>query len=202
MYSNYPTSFFVKDILNSSEQQQASAHYGMDYNTYNMNSGYYGYDTSRLTDQISPMSQMPPLMMNTGNNSCLYSNNSSPQSLQPTYTNLSCSQASSMMTALSPSMQLPVSHDGLSPKHEAYENNGAPTPSSDHDDLNQGHAVGQGVLPPHPPGIDPGAGLTGNTGTIPSQVQQHQMNLSIKTEKSDELMDKRKQSSFLVISSS
>lgn len=163
MYSNpgFSTPFSVKDILSWTEQQQAAAHYGMDFNGYNMNSQYCGYDASRLGDQMTSMSQMSPMMNNLGGNSCLYSSNNSSPSLQPTYTNLTCSTAVSSMTSLSSSLHLPVL-EGMSPKTaEQYDTTNAPTPGSDQDEMSSGNQHMQGGPPP-PPNIEPAPVLTPN----------------------------------------
>jgi len=160
MYSNNFSSFSVKDILNWTEQQQA--HYGMDYNGFNMNPGYYPDYTSRLSDQMgSPMS---PMMGSCGGNlpgnSCLYSTNSPPPA-QPTYTNLTGNSTISSMTSLSSAMQLPVQMDGgMSPKTEPYDTHNPPTPGSDQDDMHPGSQMSHG--PPQPPNLDPGPIMTPN----------------------------------------
>ena len=179
MYSNpsFSTPFSVKDILSWSEQQ---AHYGMDFNSYNMNmnSAYYGYDTPRHGDQMNSVSQMSPMINNLAGNSCLYSSNNSSPSLQPTYTNLTYSTPVSSMTALSSTLQLPVHLEGMSPKNEPYDTNNAPTPGSEHDhDLQAGSQHMPGVPPP--PNLEPGTGLPGN----PSSNLQ---NPQLKVERTDD----------------
>lgn len=159
MYPNpaFSTPFSVKDILSWTEQQQQAANYGMDFNGYNMNSGYYGYDSPRLGDHLSTsMSPMSPMMTGMPNNSCLYSSNNSPPSMQPTYTNLSCSTSVSSMASLPSTMQLPIQTAELSPKHESYDSkydsNSVPTPVSDQEEVqNSNHTLNQ-----QPPGIEPG----------------------------------------------
>lgn len=184
MYSNhaFSTPFSVKDILSWTEQQQAAAHYGMDYNSYNMNSAYYGYDSPRLGDQMNAMSQMSPMMNNLGGNSCLYSsnNNTSPP-LQPTYTNLTCSSSVSSMTPMTTGMQLPLQHEGMSPKHDSYDAHGAPTPVSEQDEY-QNTSQGQpGSQPPQ--SIDPTSGLPQNTHpNLPPTLIKHEEN--------DDVLDK------------
>lgn len=185
MYSNhaFSTPFSVKDILSWTEQQQqAASHYGMDFNSFNMNTGYYGYDTPRLGEQMNSMSQMSPVMNSLGGNSCLYSSNNTSPSLQPTYTNLTCSPSVSSMTSLSSGMQLPLQTDGMSPKHDSYDTHGAPTPGSEQEDL---HNAGQALVQAQPPpsSIEPSSVLT----------QSSQPNLPqslIKHEPSEDMMDK------------
>lgn len=187
MYSNhaFSTPFTVKDILSWTEQQQ-TPHYGMDFNGFNMNSGYYSYDTPRPGDQMNSMSQMSP-MMNSLGNSCLYSSNNTSPSLQPTYTNLICSPSVSSMTSLTSGMQLPLQTDGISPKHEGYDNHDAPTPGSDQDDL---HNTTQ-TLPPsqaQSTSMEPGSALPQNTqGALQTPAM-------IKHEHNDDIIDKGKQS--------
>ena len=149
MYANpaYGTPFSVKDILSWTAEQQAAAHYGMDYQNMNMNYGNYQYDTQRLGDSMSPMMNA---IGNMGSNSCLYSTNSPSSSLQPTYTNLSCSPSVSSMAAMS-SMHVPVKTETMSPKQSPYEDNSAATPGSDTGDIQQSG----------PPGIDPGPDVHG-----------------------------------------
>ena len=148
MYSNpaYGTPFSVKDILSWTAEQQAAAHYGMDFQNLNMNYGNYQYDTQRMGESMSPMMNA---MGNMGSNSCLYSTNS-PSSLQPTYTNLSCSPTVSSMSSMTmTSLQVPVKTETLSPKQDPYENNSETTHGSDAGDIQQSG----------PPGIDPGPGV-------------------------------------------
>lgn len=148
MYSNpaYGTPFSVKDILSWTAEQQAAAHYGMDFQNLNMNYGNYQYDAQRMGEPLSPMMNA---MGNMGSNSCLYSTNS-PSSLQPTYTNLSCSPSVSSMSSIT-QMQVPVKTETMSPstKQDSYETSSAATPGSDTGDLQQSG----------PPGIDPGPGV-------------------------------------------
>lgn len=185
MYPNhaFSTPFSVKDILSWTEQQQqAASHYGMDFNSFNMNSGYYGYDSPRLGEQMNSMSQMSPGMNSLGGNSCLYSSNNTSPSLQPTYTNLTCSPSVSSMTSLSSGMQLPLQTDGMSPKHDSYDAHGAPTPGSEQEDLhNAGQALAQAQAPP--PSIEPGSVLTQNSQpNLPQPMIKHEAN--------EDLMDK------------
>ncbi|KAL3863127.1 hypothetical protein ACJMK2_004899 [Sinanodonta woodiana] len=119
MYAShaFSTPFSVKDILgiNWSDQAGVSSHYGLDYS--NPNYANFPFDNQRMGDQMSP------LMNSINNSSCLYSSNSTMSSMQPTYTNLSCSSSVS-------SMHLPVIHtDSMSPKQE-YDTSGVPTPGS------------------------------------------------------------------------
>ncbi|XP_052772375.1 homeobox protein Nkx-2.5-like [Mya arenaria] len=169
MYSNhsFSTPFSVKDILSWTEQQQA--HYGMDFNSFNMNAGgYFGYDTQRLSDQLGP--PMSPMMGNgggnVGGNACLYSSNNTAPSLQPTYTNLTCSPSVSSMTSLSSAMQLPVQMsaqmDNLSPKQDPYDTHNPPTPGSDHDEMHPGSQHMSHGNPP-PANMDSGPLMTSNT---------------------------------------
>ena len=147
MYSNpgYGTPFYVKDILSLTAEQQAAAHYGMDFQNLNMNYGNYQYaDTQRMGEQLSPMMNA---MGNMGSNSCLYSTNS-PSSLQPTYTNLSCSPSVSSAMSSMPHLHVPVKSETMSPstKQDPYETSSVASPGSDTGDLQQSG----------PPGIDPG----------------------------------------------
>lgn len=194
MYPNhsFSTPFSVKDILSWTEQQQAAAHYGMDFNSYNMNSGYYGYETPRLGDQMSSMSQMSPMMNNLGGNSCLYSSNNSSPSLQPTYTNLS-SPAVSSMTSLSSSLQLPVHLEEMSPKAEPYDTANVPSPTSDQDDLPSGSQHLPAAQPQQPqPSIEPGPSLTPNQS---SNLHPPQL---IKEEQTEEHLVKKGWSTYLL----
>ena len=185
MYPNhaFSTPFSVKDILSWTEQQQAAAHYGMDFNSFNMNSGYYGYETPRLGEQMNSMSQMSPMMNSLGGNSCLYSSNNTSPSLQPTYTNLTCSPSVSSMTSMSSGMQLPLQTDGMSPKHDSYDTHGAPTPGSEQEDMhNAGQALAQASQPP-PPSLEPGS-------VLPQSNQPNLPQPMIKHEAGEDLMDK------------
>ncbi|KAH3785726.1 homeobox protein ceh-22-like [Dreissena polymorpha] len=203
MYSNHScsTPFLVKDILTWTEQQQQAAHYGMDFNSFHMNNGgYYGYESSRLADQIGqPMSPMmgggsaaPP--GNLGGNSCLYSNNvNTSPSMQPTYTNLTCSPNVSTMSSLtsgmhaSSGMHLPTHIASMSPKHEGYDSRtGIPTPGSDHEDIHgPSHPMSHGQSSQ---GMDDGTGMSSNQQ--PNLQPPH----LIKEETSDEhLLDKDSQ---------
>lgn len=166
MYSNpaYGTPFSVKDILSWTAEQQA--HYGMDFQNLNMSYGNYQYDTPRMGEQLSPMMNS---MGNMGGNSCLYSANSPSSSLQPTYTNLSCSPSVSSMSSMT-QMHVPVKTETVSPKQEPYESSSVATPGSDTGDVQQSG----------PPGIDPGPGVQ----PLPSADKLYP--------KSEEGIDKRK----------
>lgn len=191
MYSNhaFSTPFSVKDILSlnwTEQQQHAAAHYGMDFNSFNMNSSYYGYDAPRHGEQMNSMSQMSPIMNSLGGNSCLYSSNNTSPSLQPTYTNLTCSPSVSSMTSLPSGMHLPLQTDGLSPKHDSYDTHGAPTPGSEQDDM---HSASQ-VLPQSHSQVQPPQATIEPASILTQSAQPNLQRPMIKHEPNDDLIDK------------